>query len=95
MSRRFLLPRDLIHVASATLNFGSISGGSTSELTVTVSGAQILDTVALGPPSAIESGLVWCAYVSALNTVTIRLHNSTGSPVDPASAIWKVAVIKY
>lgn len=95
MSRKYSLARHPIHTAVATLNFGLISGGSTAELTVTISGASAGDIVALGAPSGIEAGLIWSAYVSALNTVTIRIHNSTGSPVDPASASWKVSVVKF
>lgn len=95
MSRKLLLHPRTIHTKTATLDFGSISGGATAELTVSISGASVGDVVVVGPPSVIETGLVWCCYVSSLNTVTIRLHNSTGSPVDPASASWRVAVIKY
>lgn len=95
MSRKLSLARHPIHTAIATLNFGSITGGNTAELTVSISGASVGDNVSLGPPSGIEAGLIWCGYVSAANTVTIRIHNSTGSPVDPASASWKVAVIKF
>lgn len=97
MSRRNRLEtlRHPTHTASATLDFPSISGNSTETLTVSVPGAGAGDVVSLGPPSTIETGLIWCGFVSATNTVTIRLHNSTGAPVDPASAIWKVAVIKY
>ncbi|GII87066.1 hypothetical protein Ssi03_50560 [Sphaerisporangium siamense] len=78
--------------ATATLDFASISAGAIGTHTVTVTGAAAGDKVALGPPAAIEAGLIWCAYVSAANTVTIRLLNTTGGAVDPASASWKVAV---
>lgn len=77
----------------ATLDFGSIAAGDIESLTVTVTGAQIGNTVALGPPATIEAGLMWAAFVSATDTVTVRLHNTTASPVDPASAAWKVSVI--
>lgn len=78
----------------ATLDFSSISAGAIGTSTVTVDGAAAGDLVVLGPPAAIEAGLVWCGFVSADDTVTIRMHNTTGSPIDPASASWSVQVTK-
>lgn len=77
----------------AVLDFGSIGAGATAELTITVTGAVTGDTVAVGAPSTIESGLMWAGYVSAADTVTIRVHNTTAAPIDPASATWKASVI--
>lgn len=78
-----------------TLNFGNILSASIGTLTVTVRGAKSGDCVILGPPSTVEAGLVWSAVVSANDTVTIRLYNSTALAIDPASASWRVAVFKY
>jgi hypothetical protein len=78
---------------TATLDFPSISSNNNEELTMTVTGAAIGDIVMLGAPSAIESDLTWCGYVSAADTVTVRLHNSSGGSVNPASATWKATVI--
>lgn len=78
---------------TATLNFPSISSNHSEELTMTVTGAATGDIVMLGAPSAIESNLTWCGYVSAADTVTVRLHNSSSGGVDPASATWKATVI--
>lgn len=78
---------------TATLNFASTANGAVAtELTVTVTGAAVGDKVVLGPPSTLETGLIAFGYVSAANTVSIRLANLSGSTVDPASASWKVAV---
>lgn len=81
--------------ATATLNFPSISSNSTEQLTITVTGAVEGDTVALGAPSGLEASLVAFGFVSAANTVTIRLHNSGGGAVDPASATWRATVIRF
>ena len=78
--------------ATASLNFSSIAANAIAALTVTVTGAVVGATVKLGPPAAIEAGLVWCGYVSSANTVTIRIHNSSGSAVDPVAATWSVRV---
>jgi len=78
--------------ASATLDFPSVASNGIASLTITVTGATAGNPVILGPPAAIEAGLTWSGYVSAANTVTVRVHNNTGGAVDPASAIWTVAV---
>jgi len=79
---------------TATLDFGSITTLATAELTITVTGAAVGDPVSAGPPSTLNAGLMVTAYVSATNTVTIRLYNSTGSSIDPASSSWSVTVHK-
>ncbi len=78
----------------ATLDFSSISAGAIGTSTISVDGSVGGDLVVLGPPSSIEAGLMWSGFVSADDTVTIRLHNTTGSPIDPASATWSVQVTK-
>lgn len=79
---------------TATLNFPSIAAGAVETLTITVTGAAPGDSVALGPPAAMDAGLIWSGYVSATNTVTVRLYNSTGSPIDPPSAAWRATVVR-
>jgi hypothetical protein len=80
---------------TATLNFPNISSNSTEELTMTVTGAIVGNSVHIGAPSTIETGLGWSGYVSATNTVTIRVHNSSGGAVDPASATWRATVMDF
>ena len=77
---------------SGTLDFGSIAAQESAELTVTVTGAATGDAVQLAPPSGIEANLTWCGYVSAADTVTVRVSNATASPIDPASATWGAVV---
>lgn len=79
--------------AVATLNFANILAGAIGTMTITVTGAVVGDTVALGPPDTIEAGLMWSGFVSATDTVTIRLHNTTGGAINPAAADWKASII--
>jgi hypothetical protein len=79
--------------ASASLNFGSISAASQADLTITVTGAAAGDEVIMALPAAPAAGLVFNAFVSAANTVTIRASNITASPVDPAAATYGVIVL--
>jgi hypothetical protein len=78
---------------SASLNFGSIGAAAQADLTITVTGAAVGDEVVMALPAAPAAGLIFNAFVSAANTVTIRASNITAAPVDPAAATYGVIVI--
>lgn len=78
---------------SATLDFPSIAAGAVATLNITVTGAKTGDYVTVSAPATLEAGLTFCWIVTATDTVTIRLHNTTGAAIDPASAIWKVLIV--
>jgi hypothetical protein len=80
--------------ATATLDFPSIAANGQQELTITVTGAVTGDAVMLGAPAAIEAGLQWSGWVSAADTVKIRVTNETAGAIDPASATWRATVVK-
>tara|TARA_R110002124_G_scaffold281430_1_gene455708 strand:- start:66438 stop:68144 length:1707 start_codon:yes stop_codon:yes gene_type:complete len=77
---------------SPKLNFSSIAAGASEEIAVKVMNIDSNMTATVGLPSTIEAGLIANAYVSNDNEVTIRLTNITGSPIDPAEAVFKVMV---
>lgn len=81
--------------AAATLNFASIAAAASEDKTVTVTGAAVGDPVALSLPAAIDAGLVFNAFVSATNTVTVRATNASAAPIDAASASFRVVVIHF
>jgi hypothetical protein len=83
----------VILTASASLNFPSIATLSSATLTITVEGANKGDVVTATPPT-LAAGLTYEAYVSAANTVTVRITNVTAAAIDPAAASWTVKVIK-
>jgi hypothetical protein len=78
---------------SSSLDFGSISAVSQASLTITVTGAAVGDEVIMALPAAPAAGIVFNAFVSAADTVTIRASNITASAVDPAAATYGVIVI--
>ncbi|MDP4160933.1 MAG: right-handed parallel beta-helix repeat-containing protein [Bacillota bacterium] len=80
--------------ASLALDFPSIFAFSTAELSVTVQGASLYDRVMATPNGAIESGLVWVAYVSSTDTIKLRLANLTNAAIDPVSRAWLIDLIK-
>lgn len=94
-STRTILARVL--KGSSTLDFGATAPGTSTDLPLTVTGAAVGDPVALGvdnSTTATTNGS-WSAWVSATNTVTIRFANSDlVSTINPASATFKVSVIK-
>ena len=71
------------------------NGSGATSPNVTVSGAVFGDVVDVANPYTL-SGLTATAYVSAANTVNVRLHNGTGAAVNLASsAAWKVVVRRH
>lgn len=84
-----------IRKASATLDFPSVASLGTQDLTITVTGAVVGDGVILGLPAAPDAGIVYTAWVSSANTVTVRASNYTTGAINPASATFKAIVLAY
>ena len=84
-----------ILTATATLDFGSISAQTGADLTITVTGAEVGDSVYIGLPAAPLAGVAFMGFVSAADTVTIRAMNYTGTSKDPASATYRATVYNY
>jgi hypothetical protein len=80
--------------AVAALDFPAVAAAGQQELTINVAGAETGDSVSLGLPAAPPAGLVYQAYVSAAGIVTVRATNITAAAIDPASASFRVTVIK-
>lgn len=80
---------------SATLDFPSTAAGTSSDLTITVTGASDGDVVSIGVPNAaISANTCYTAWVSASNTVTVRFNNYSVGAVDPSSGTFKTKVTK-
>lgn len=83
-------------VGSATLDFPSTAAGTYSDLTITVTGANVGDIVSVGSgASPGNANTVFWGFVSSSNTVTVRFNNAElVASVDPGSATFKVSVIQ-
>lgn len=81
--------------ATAALDFPSIAAAASADLTITVTGAAVNDSVSLGLPAAPTAGIVYQAFVSAANTVTVRATNITAAAIDPLSQTFRVTTIGY
>lgn len=88
-----LLARDHLR-GSATLDFPSVAAAGATTLTITVKGAAVGDACWVGFRAAPTSGLIYSAWVSAADTVTVRVQNVTAGAVDAASAVYDVWVAK-
>lgn len=81
--------------AAAELDFGSIVTNAVVDLTITVTGADTNSVVLLGLPAAANASVVFNAFVSATNTVTVRAANISTASVDPATGSYRATVINY
>lgn len=92
-----LLGMVFVGAAAAALDFPSIAANTTADLTITVTGAGLDDTVlasGFGNVGALTAGLTYSAFVSSANTVTIRLANSTVGAIDLTSRTFTVQVMR-
>lgn len=81
--------------ATATLDFPSTAAQSSSELTITVTGAADGDVVSIGVPNASSNAnSCFTARVSAANTVTVKFNNYSSGSIDPVSGTFKPTVFK-
>ena len=80
--------------ATSSLSFGSIAQASCAQLTFALTGANPGDSIAPGWPSSIEAGLAGSMFVSASDTVTVRLCNLSGSSLTPAAQTFRASIIR-
>lgn len=86
----------VVKLGSVSVNPANIGAGAVGETTITITGAAVGDIVVMGQPTAgLTAGLVVCgAYVSAADTVKVRIFNSTGGGVDEGAATWFYVLIR-
>lgn len=85
-----------VYVATATLDFPNTAAGTSSDLTVTVPGAQDGDIVCVGVPNAcVLSNSCYTGWVSAADTVTVRFNNYSSGAQNPASGDFNISVTRY
>lgn len=82
-------------VTTATLNFPITATRTSSDIAITVTGVVSGDAVTLGVPNAaVLTNTCYTAWVSDNNTVTVRFNNYDNADKDPASAVFKVMIMK-
>ncbi|WP_373088683.1 hypothetical protein [Zhongshania sp.] len=78
--------------ASATKDPVSLVDGAGETLSFTVTGAALGDFVMVAAPYDLQD-LTVTGYVSAADTVEVRIQNESTATVDLASGTWKIKVI--
>lgn len=81
--------------ATASLAFGTITTLAQAELTISVTGATVGSSVEIGPPAAIEAGILLMGYVSTASTVTVRAVNTTALSITMATNTFRATVTKF
>lgn len=85
------LPAVYIYVED--LDIASVAATTYSTQTFSVVGLETSNAVVVTPP-ALTSGLyLLSARVSATDTLSLTFYNSTGSPINEASAEYKIVAI--
>jgi hypothetical protein len=82
--------------ATGSLDFGNTSAQSSADLTITVTGAAVGDSVSIGVPNgSVSANTCFSGWVSATNTVTVRFNNYSSGAVDPSSGTFRATVIQF
>lgn len=79
---------------SATATIGSIGSVANGTTTVSVPGAAAGDIATASPTNALTAGLGIYAYVSAANTVTVVVTNSSAGSISQPENTYNVSVKK-
>lgn len=88
----------VIHDQTLTMDFASINANSVATVAaVPVPGARANDVVLIGPPAiaAVTSGVIFVGHVDAANSVKVYGYNVTAGALDPASATFRVTVLRF
>lgn len=85
-----------VYKGTIAVNPGSLLTLTSEDVSVTITGAATGDVVIMCPPSTLESTLGFGgAYVSATDTVKVRIVNHSAGTVDGASMSWTYAILRF
>ena len=66
----------------------SITGGAIGTITITATGILATDLVQIEAPATLSAGLVVQGFQVTDGTITVKLMNTTASPIDDTSKTW-------
>ncbi len=82
--------------ATAVLAFAATTGQTEEDLTIVLPGAADGDVVVLGVPiAALNPASCYTAFVSSINTVTVRLNDYSLLGVAGGTGTFRVSILKY
>jgi hypothetical protein len=76
-----------------TVTPGMVQANSTLDVIVAVPNAILGQQVLATPNVALESGIVWNAFVSSNGNISVRFANVTTASIAVSSASWNIGVI--
>lgn len=77
---------------SVTNNFGTVNAAASANVSVTVSGATLGNTVFVGATTALPAGIILQGAVTSTNTVQVTAFNVSGAPISVGSLTINVKV---
>lgn len=87
-------PVKKILTASYAVAPGTVNAGIATDVSITITGARVGDVFLVAPHLSLETGLIFGgAFVSANDTVKIRVANVTVGNIVAASRLWVVTWI--
>lgn len=84
----------VLSATKSAYNAASIAADSVASTTLAVPGAAVGDVVAFGVSGVVPTGVIIRVQITAADTATITLQNTTGGAIDPGALDIKVKVIK-
>lgn len=91
--KQFQAMFDVVAVVTATVDPASLADAAGASTDVTVTGAAVGDFVMVAPGVDVVDTTV-TAFVTAANTVTIRVQNESGAGANLASSTWNIMVLR-
>ena len=80
---------------TASLTFGSVAANSCgSDLTVSIPGAAVGDSVAPGWPAALPGSILGNMWVTAANVVSVRLCNIGSAAATVAASTYRATIVR-
>lgn len=79
----------------ASLTFTNTAANTSQDQTVLLTGATLNDSVVLGAPAGIATGLGYMGFVAAAGTVTVRALNITAASLTPTGGTFRVTCVGF
>ena len=92
------LPAGFPTILTGTLTYNplAIAALGTDTTTITVTGATVANSaVFMSLDALLDPSLILDGYVSAANTVTMRLRNFSTGSINETSHVWRATVFQY
>ena len=83
----------LVHTTGST-NLTTIAANAAASTTVTIASAEVGDPVIVVEHTNLNNAAQVTGFVSAANTVTIRVSNNSAAAIDPAASVFTIIVFR-